>query len=79
MIAFLTQLEPFELTHCIGDAHIYLNHEEALQEQIKRIPFDFPKLTILDRGQTTIDDFQADDFVFTDYKHHGKLPMKMAV
>ena len=32
--------------HCIGDAHVYLNHVDALREQLKREPRPFPTLTI---------------------------------
>ena len=35
-----------ELVHVIGDAHIYLNHVEALRKQAKRQPRTFPKLYI---------------------------------
>ena len=32
--------------HCIGDAHVYLNHVDALREQLTREPRPFPTLTI---------------------------------
>ena len=35
-----------ELVHVIGDAHVYLTHIEALQQQVKRQPRTFPKLHI---------------------------------
>ena len=36
-------LEPGEFVHTIGDAHVYLNHVDALKEQLKRRPRPFPK------------------------------------
>jgi thymidylate synthase len=79
IIAKLTNLEPYELTHSIGDAHIYLNHEKALQNQLEREPYEFPKLKIRDRNQQKVEDFVIDDFIFEDYKYYDKIYMKMAV
>jgi len=36
-------LKPGEFVHTIGDAHVYLNHVDALKEQLKRRPRAFPK------------------------------------
>lgn len=41
-------------THCIGDAHIYIDHVEALHEQSSRDPFPFPRLTILKQGSVVL-------------------------
>jgi thymidylate synthase len=79
MMAKLTDLEPGELIHVIGDAHVYTNHETALREQLRREPYACPRLHIRDRGQRRIEDFVADDFKIEEYKCHGKLPMPMAV
>lgn len=37
-----------EFVHSIGDAHIYVNHVDAVKEQISREPFDPPTLKIVD-------------------------------
>ncbi|RDA88484.1 hypothetical protein CP532_6604 [Ophiocordyceps camponoti-leonardi (nom. inval.)] len=37
-------LVPGSLTHVMGDAHVYLDHVEALEEQLKREPRPFPEL-----------------------------------
>ncbi|KAA0202706.1 hypothetical protein HAZT_HAZT001008, partial [Hyalella azteca] len=42
MIAQVTGLKPGEFLHTMGDAHVYLNHIEALQEQLLRSPRPFP-------------------------------------
>lgn len=33
----------------MGDTHIYLNHIEALKEQIKREPYEFPKVNTVNK------------------------------
>jgi len=78
MIAHVCNLEPGDFVHTIGDAHVYLNHIEALEEQLKRTPRQFAKLTIR-RKVDSIDDFKADDFELVGYQPHGKIEMKMAV
>ena len=46
LFAHLTGLKRGEFVHSIGDAHVYLNHVDALKEQLKRKPRPFPKLRI---------------------------------
>lgn len=77
LIAKITGLRPYELIHTIGDGHIYSDHIEAMQTQITREPFDFPKLIINDRGQTNIEDFVYEDFKLVDYQFHDKITMMM--
>ncbi|KAI9286819.1 thymidylate synthase [Umbelopsis sp. AD052] len=78
LIAQVTGLLPGEFIHTMGDAHVYVDHIEALKEQIQREPRSFPKLRI-NPDVTNIDDFKYEDFVLEDYKPHGKLDMKMSV
>ena len=35
-----------DFVHSIGDAHVYLNHVDALKEQLDRVPRAFPTITI---------------------------------
>lgn len=79
ILAKLSNLEPYELIHTIGDAHVYLNHEEALKEQITREPYKFPTLKIVDRNQQKVEDFKLEDFVFENYNYHSPIKMDMAV
>ena len=46
LIAHVTNCEPWELIHVMGDAHVYTTHIDALKEQVKRVPKPFPTLTI---------------------------------
>ncbi|CAH1118442.1 unnamed protein product [Phaedon cochleariae] len=78
MIAHVTGLKPGEFIHTLGDSHVYLNHVEALQEQVKREPRPFPKLRIK-RKVTDIESFTFDDFELAGYNPHPKLNMSMAV
>jgi thymidylate synthase len=78
MMAHVTGRKPGDFIHTIGDAHVYLNHVEALQEQLTRRPRPFPKLRI-NKGTTDIDSFHYDDFEVIGYKPHKTIKMKMAV
>jgi len=76
LIAKHCGLEPYEFIYYLGNSHIYEEHAESLREQIKRKPFDFPKLSIK-TSRTNINDYELNDFVITDYKYHEKIKMKM--
>lgn len=78
MIAHITGLQPGDFVHTMGDAHVYVNHIEPLQEQLKREPRPFPKLT-LKRQVTNIEDFTFEDFELEGYKPYPKIAMQMAV
>lgn len=79
MVAKITDLVPHEFIHVLGDAHIYLNHLDAVKEQLSREPYPLPKLRIKDRGQTEIDHFELDDFELVNYQHHDTIRAEMAV
>ena len=67
-----------DFVHTIGDAHVYLNHADALREQLQREPRDFPTLRI-NPSKTDIDDFVFEDFEVVGYNPHPPIKMKMAV
>ena len=79
MVAKITGLIPHEFIHVLGDAHIYLNHLDAVKEQLSRKPYPLPELQIKDRGQTEIDHFEMDDFELINYQHHDTIRAEMAV
>ena len=79
VVARITRLEPGEFIHTLADAHIYLNHLDAVGEQLSRDPFPLPSLRITDRAQKTIDDFIYDDFQLINYRCHAAVKAKMAV
>lgn len=78
MIAHITDLKPGDFVHTIGDAHVYVNHFDALKEQMKREPRPFPSL-VIKRKVEKIDDFKMEDFEIKNYNPHPKISMKMAV
>ncbi|XP_074659950.1 thymidylate synthase-like [Tubulanus polymorphus] len=78
MIAQITDLKPGDFVHTLGDAHVYLDHIEPLNEQLSRKPYPFPKL-MFKRKVENINDFKMEDFEIQDYVSHPKITMKMAV
>lgn len=80
MMAHVTDLQPGDLVMCLGDAHVYLNHIQALTTQLERVPRQFPILTIKSGvHRSKLEDFVSDDFVLEGYQPHGKIEMAMAV
>ncbi|PXF46514.1 putative bifunctional dihydrofolate reductase-thymidylate synthase [Gracilariopsis chorda] len=77
LIAKVTGLVPGDFVHVLGDAHVYLNHIEALREQLTRSPNPFPTLTI--RNRDRIEDFRFEDLTLENYTPHKSIAMKMAV
>lgn len=78
MIAHVTGLLPGEFIHNIGDAHVYLNHIDALKEQVTRIPREFPTMKIL-RKIESIDEFKIEDFQLSGYNPYPSIKLDMAV
>ncbi|EGD99791.1 thymidylate synthase [Trichophyton tonsurans CBS 112818] len=81
MFAHAADLHPGTFIHTMGDAHVYLDHIEALQEQLTREPTDFPTLKInrTDRGSGEMDGWKDSDFEVLDYKPHKLIKMKMSI
>lgn len=78
MIAQVCNLEVDELVLAIGDAHIYLNSIDAINEQLSREPMPLPKLW-LNPEIETITDFSMEDISLIGYESHGALKVPMAV
>jgi thymidylate synthase len=79
MLAHVCDLVPGSLTHVMGDAHIYLNHVDALQTQLEREPRDFPELEIGREAGGSIDGWKPEDFVIKGYNPHKTIAMEMSV
>lgn len=76
ILAIHCGLEAEEFVHFIGNTHIYKNHIEPLKDQIKREPYEFPKINI--KKKDTIDDYNINDIVFiNEYKSHNSIKMEM--
>nr|CAG8601429.1 5691_t:CDS:2 [Entrophospora candida] len=78
MVAHVTGLEPGEFIHTMGDAHIYIDHIDALKIQCQRDPREFPKLEF-QRKINNIDDFKYEDFKIIGYQPHKTIKMKMSI
>lgn len=79
MLARVCDLLPGTLTHTMGDAHVYLDHVDALKLQIQRQPRPFPELVIENDGVAGIDGWKVDDFKVLGYDPHKGIAMKMSV
>lgn len=70
-------LETEDFVYFLGNAHIYEGHVAALEQQILREPYPFPRINI-DRAHDRIEDYQVSDIVFdTPYRYHETLKMDM--
>ena len=71
--------EPGELVINAGDAHIYVDQIEGVEELLSREPFDLPELLISDNSYTSILDFKPTDFDVVGYQHHPHIKFPVAV
>jgi thymidylate synthase len=78
MIAHVCGLQVGEFVHVLGDAHIYLDHIEQVNEQLKREPLPAPRL-LLSPGIQEITEFTMGDIVLDGYESHPPITAKMAV
>ena len=78
MIAQVSGLEFGSFVHTFGDAHIYLNHLEQVDEQLERDPRPLPTMRI----DPTVDDlfaFRYEHFELNDYDPHPHISAPVAV
>jgi len=78
MMAQVTNLEVGEFVHTLGDAHLYSNHMEQTQEQLKRKPKALPQLKL----NTDINDlfaFKFEDIVLEHYEADPVIRAPIAV
>jgi len=89
-LAYHTGKKANELFYILGDTHIYKNHIDILEEQIKRVPRSFPKIEFLSltekqRGEMKekkIEEWEMlgmDRILLHGYYPYDSLQMKMAV
>lgn len=78
MIARETGLEVGEFIHTLGDAHIYLNHLDQVNEQLQRKPNDAPTLW-LNPEKKNIMDFEMKDIKVKNYRSHSAIKAPVAV
>lgn len=78
MIAQVTGLKPGEFVHSFGDAHIYLNHLDQVDEQLRRQPLPPPRMR-LNPERRRLEDFVFEDFELLDYQAHPAIRAPIAV
>ncbi len=78
IIAHLTDLEVGEFVHTFGDVHIYLNHLEQVEEQLKRTPRGLPKMK-LNPEIKDLEHIDFEDFTLIDYDPMPHIAGKVSV
>ena len=78
MMAHVTGYEPGEFVHSFGDAHLYLNHLDQADEQLKRSPRALPRMEINPEIRSLFD-FAYEDFKLVGYDPHPAISAKVAV
>jgi thymidylate synthase len=78
MMAQVTDLLPGEFVHTFGDAHLYTNHLEQVEEQLSRAPLPLPQM-VLNPDIKNIFDFRYEDFELRNYQHHPHIAAPIAV
>ncbi|CAB4133677.1 ThyA Thymidylate synthase [uncultured Caudovirales phage] len=78
MVAQVCDLDVGEFVHVLGDAHIYLDHIDQVNEQLKREPLPAPRLW-LNPDIKDITKFTMADIRLEGYTSHEAIKAKMAV
>ncbi|MDC6486770.1 thymidylate synthase [Methylophilaceae bacterium] len=78
MIAQVVNLEPGEFVHTLGDAHIYSNHFDQVNEQLTRQPKELPTMHI-NSNVKNIFDFKFEDFKLSDYDPYPLIKAPVAI
>ena len=78
MIAQVSGLGVGDFVHTLGDAHIYSNHFEQVNEQLSRAPRALPKLE-LNPAVTDLFAFRYEDVTIRGYDPHPAIKAPVAV
>jgi thymidylate synthase len=78
MVAQVTDLEPGELVHTLGDAHLYRNHLAQADLQLSRTPYPLPRLS-LDPSVRSLFAFEERHIRILDYRFHPAIKAPIAV
>ena len=78
MIAQVCELKLGDFVHTLGDAHLYLNHLQQVDEQLSRQPLALPVMKI-NPQVNSIFDFKYKDFELQNYESHPSISAPIAV
>lgn len=78
MMAQVCGYQAGDFVHTFGDAHIYSNHTEQINEQLTRKPYSLPTMKINPEVKELFD-FKYEDFELIDYQAHPHIKGKVAV
>ena len=79
IIAKVTGLIPRYFNLSMGDTHVYESHIDAANEQLNRVPYKFPEITITKELNNVedIENLVYSDFLLVDYNSHPSIKAKM--
>jgi len=64
----------------MGDTHIYSEHLKHVEEQISRIPFQFPTLELPNiQNLKDLENLRSSDFILSGYQYHPAIKAEMVV
>ncbi len=78
IIARLTDLEVGDLVHSFGDAHLYLNHLDKVDEMLAREDFPLPTVKISPE-LTDIDQLKFEHLELINYQYHPSIKAEVSV
>jgi len=78
MVAQVCGLGLGDFVHTLGDAHLYSNHMEQVDEQLSRTPYSLPNMKINPEVKD-IFSFSIDDFELVGYEAHPHIKAIVAV
>ena len=78
MLAQVCDLEAGDFIHTFGDAHLYSNHMQQVEEQLSRQTFPLPTMKI-NPDIKDIFAFTFDDFELVDYQCHPHIKAPVAI
>lgn len=78
MFCEVANMTPGEFIWNGGDTHVYVNHIDALKEQLTRPQYPSPRFGF-GRKIADIDDFKYEDFYIDNYNSHPAIKMEVAI
>jgi thymidylate synthase len=76
MFATECGLVPRYFVHTFGDAHVYLNHEDGIRQQLGRVPLPPPRLVL---AQKPVLEQTFEDVSLEGYQHHPVIRFEVSV